>query len=241
MDREQPDRIAALLLRDGLALARAGGLLIGDEAEETLDVGAAELLVGACEPRQLAQVRIAAAAVPARENGQVVVVLGDDPLAEALEAGGGRCANEPVVALAESLEEAPIPRAEFRRQVALHPAEERALAGGAAQKVERVVRDADERGREDADERLVVVAVEDEAQVHRQVADLLLAEVTASGRAVRRQALHPQRLLVALGIRAGREEEDDVARCRLAGVDELVDAAGDVPRLGDPPVRSPSR
>ena len=82
MDREQPDGIPTLLLRDGLALASAGGLLIGDEAEETLDVRAPQLLVGACEPRQLAQVRIAAAAVPARENGQVVVVLRDDPLTE---------------------------------------------------------------------------------------------------------------------------------------------------------------
>ena len=110
VDREQPDGIPTLLLRDGLALASAGGLLIGDKAEETLDIRAPQLLVGACEPRQLAQVRIATAAVPARENGQVVVVLRDDPLTETLEAGGGRCANDPVVALSESLEEASIPR-----------------------------------------------------------------------------------------------------------------------------------
>ena len=75
------------------------------------------------------------------------MLLRDDPLAETLGAGGGRCANDPVVALSESLEGAPIPRAQFARQVALHAAEEQ-HPGGAAQKVERVVGDADERGRE---------------------------------------------------------------------------------------------
>ena len=86
------------------------------------------------------------------------------------------------------------------------------------------------------DERLVVVAVEDEPQVHRQVGDLLLAEVAASGRPVRRQILEAQGLLVALGVRPRCEEENDLARGRLAGVDELAHPAGNVARLGDPPV-----
>ena len=85
MDREEADRVRALLLRDRLGLARAGGVLVADEADEALDVGPAQLLVGAGEARELAQVRVAAAAVPLREDGEVVVVVGDDPLAELLE------------------------------------------------------------------------------------------------------------------------------------------------------------
>src|SRR5262245_64246083 len=85
MDREQADGVASLLLRDRLELARADRLLLGDEADEALDVGAAQLLEGAREPRELAQVRVAAAAVPLCEDCEVVVVLGDDSLAERLE------------------------------------------------------------------------------------------------------------------------------------------------------------
>ena len=64
VDREQPHRVGALLLRDRVALGRADRLLLLDEADETLDVRTAELLVRACEPRELAQVRVAAAPVP---------------------------------------------------------------------------------------------------------------------------------------------------------------------------------
>ena len=89
MDREQPDRVGPLLLRDRLQLARADRLLVADEADEALDVAAAQLLVRAREPRELAQVRVAAAAVPARQHGEVVVVRGDDLLAEPLERNRG--------------------------------------------------------------------------------------------------------------------------------------------------------
>src|SRR5207302_691971 len=73
------------LLAHGLELARAELLLLADEADEALDVRPAQLLVRAGEPHQLAQVRVAALPVPAGEDGEVVVVLGDDLLAEALE------------------------------------------------------------------------------------------------------------------------------------------------------------
>ena len=89
---------------------------------------------------------------------------------------------------------------------------------------ERVVRDADERRGEHGHERLVVVAVVQQPQVGEEVDDLLLAEVAAAGRAVGRQAELAQRLLVELGVGAGREEEHDLARRRLARVDELLDA-----------------
>ena len=85
VDREQPHGVGALLLRDRVALGGADRLLLLDEADEALDVGAAQLLVRAREPRELAQVRVAAPAVPLREHGEVVVVVGDDPLAEPLE------------------------------------------------------------------------------------------------------------------------------------------------------------
>ena len=50
----------------------------------------------------------------------------------------------------------------------------------------------------------------------------MLAEVAAPGRAVGRQARLAQLLLVPLGIGAGREEQDDLARARRAAVDELL-------------------
>ena len=85
MDRQQPDRVGALLLGDGLELRRADGLLVADEPDEALDVGAAQLLVGAREAHQLAQVRVPPLAVPAGEHGEVVVVRRDDLFAQALE------------------------------------------------------------------------------------------------------------------------------------------------------------
>ena len=57
---------------------RADRVLLGDEADEALDVGPAQLLVRASETRELAQVRVAALPVAAREYGQVVVVLDED-------------------------------------------------------------------------------------------------------------------------------------------------------------------
>ena len=101
VDRQQPHRVGSLLLGHSVALGRADRLLLLDEADEALDVGAAQLLVRAREPRQLAQVRVAPAAVPLREHGEVVVVVGDDPLAEALEREPRRRVGEPVVTLPE--------------------------------------------------------------------------------------------------------------------------------------------
>ena len=85
MDREQPHRVGALLLRDRVALGRADGVLLGDEPDEALDVGAAELLVRPRQARELAEVRVAALPVAARQHGQVVVVLDEDALAEQLQ------------------------------------------------------------------------------------------------------------------------------------------------------------
>ena len=103
---------------------------------------------------------------------------------------------------------------------------------------ERVVRHADERRGEHGRERLVVVAVVEQAQVGEQVDDLLLAEVPATRRAIGRQAPLAQRRLVALGVGAGGEEQDDLAGCRGAGLDQVGDAAGDRLRLTLAPVRA---
>ena len=116
MDREQAHGVGALLLRDGLELARADGLLLGDEADEALDVGPAQLLVRAREPRELAHVRVAPPAVPLREHGEVVVVLGDDLLAQPLEREPRHRLDEPVVALAERAHQPLVALGETRRQ-----------------------------------------------------------------------------------------------------------------------------
>ncbi len=236
VDGQEPHRVGSLLLRHGLELRRAERLLVVDEADEALDVAPARLLVAARQPHQLAQVGVAARPVPAGEDGQVVVVLRDGELAQPLERepGGGR--DEPLVALLESTDEPLVLGRERLRQRALDPGEERPAAGLPPDQHERVVRDADERRREHGDERLVVVAVAQQPQVHEQVDDLLLAEVAPSRRPEGRQPERAQLLLVPLGVRAGGEQQDDLPGRRRAVVDELADPPGDVPRLRPPPV-----
>ena len=116
VDREQPNRACALLLGDRLELLRAERLLLADEADESGDVGAADRLVVAREAPELAEVREAACAVPAREDGEVVVVLAEDPLAERLEPDARRRAHEPLVALEERAEEPLVAPAELLRE-----------------------------------------------------------------------------------------------------------------------------
>ena len=216
VDRQEPDDVGALFFGDGLELRRADRAELADEADEALDVGPAELLVRAGEPRQLAQVRVAPPPVPLREDGEVVVVLREDPLAEPLERHARRQSREPVVALAEGTEELRVALRETLRERALEPDEERAPLGRTTEMEQRVVRDPDERRREDGDERLVVVAVVEEAQVREQVDDLLLVVVVASGCAECRQAELAERLLVEPCVGARGEEEHDLARRRLA-------------------------
>ena len=105
MDRQEPDGVGALLLRDGLDLTRSRRVLLADEADEALDVGPSQLLIGPRKPRQLADVRVAASAVPLCEHGQVVVVLRDDRLDEPLQADRRGERGETVVALAKGAEE----------------------------------------------------------------------------------------------------------------------------------------
>src|SRR4029079_11775651 len=90
MDRQQPDDVGVLLLGDGLELLRTGLVLFADEADEALDVCAAQLFVGSREPAELAQVCVAAAAVPLRQHRKVVVVRRYDLLAETVRPQGPR-------------------------------------------------------------------------------------------------------------------------------------------------------
>jgi hypothetical protein len=159
VDRQQPDHVGVLLLGHCLELLRPGLALLADEADEALDVGAAQLLVRARQARELAQVRVAAASIPLREHGEVVVVRGDDFLAEPLERESPRGGDEPLEALAEGLEEAGVARIEPFRKRSLEALEERPPGGVRAQQHKCVVRDADQRRCEHGDERLVVVAV----------------------------------------------------------------------------------
>ena len=62
----------------------------------------------------------------------------------------------------------------------------------------------------------------EQTQVRDEVVDLLLPEVAAPGRAVRRQADGPKLLLEDVGVRPGREQEDDVAWGGLPAVAELA-------------------
>ncbi len=75
-----------------------------------------------------------------------------------------------------------------------------------------------------------------QAQVGEQVDDLLLVVVVAAGRAEGRQAELAERLLVEARIRAGGEEEDDLAGGRLARIDEVLHSVRHVLRLRGAPV-----
>ena len=125
MDREQPHGAAALLLGDGFQLLRAERVLVADEADEALDVRAADRLVLAGEPAELAEVREATSPVPAREHGEVVVVLADDPVAQRLEPDPGRRAHEPLVALEERAQQALVARVELLGKRSLERGEQR--------------------------------------------------------------------------------------------------------------------
>ena len=85
MHRHEDDRVAALLGDRGLALPRGQRGLLVTEADEALEVGAAHRLELGREPGELAEVGVAAVAVGHREAREVVVVLGDDQLAQPLE------------------------------------------------------------------------------------------------------------------------------------------------------------
>ena len=101
VDREQADRVGPLLLGERLELLRAERLLVLDEAHEGGEVGAADGLVLPREAPELPQVREPARSVPARENREVVVVLGEDLLAQPLEPGARGQSDEALVALEE--------------------------------------------------------------------------------------------------------------------------------------------
>ena len=76
----------------------------------------------------------------------------------------------------------------------------------------------------------------EQSQVREEIDDLLLAEVPAACRPVRRQVERPKLLLEPLCIGARREQEDDLARGRNPRVHELADATRDVAGLGAAPM-----
>ena len=225
VDRQQPHRPAALLLRDGLELLRAERLLITDEADEPRESAPRIASYSRASRPSLRRFAKRRDSVPAREHREVVVVLAQDAVAQSLEPDPDRRADESLVALEECAQEPLVLWSRLLGQGALERGEERPARGVAAKQDERVVRDADERRREDRGQRDVVVAVVQEPQVREQIDDLLLSEVPATRRAIRRQPLAPERLLVALGVRTRREQHDDLARLGLARVDELAHSA----------------
>ena len=236
VDREQPYGVGALLLRDGVALRRARSILLGDEPDESFEVRATELLVRPCQPCELAEVRVPANAVVPRENSQVVVVLDEDALAEQLERELRGTLDQALVPLQEGANEAHILLGKVRRQRPLDAFENGAPLGGGANQDKRVVRDADERRRENGQQRLVVVAVLQQPQVREQVDDLLLPEVAATRHPDRRQIERPELLLEPLRVRSRRKQQDDLARRGGSSIDKLAHAAGDVTCLGAAPV-----
>ena len=211
MDRQQTDRVGSLLLGHGLELRRPDRLLVADELDEAVEIGAAHLLVRAREAHQLPQVGVSPPAVPAGEHREVVVVRRDHVVAKPLQAGAGRRRDETLVALLERAHEPHVVGRQRLRQRALDPGVQRPLPRVTPDQDESVVRHADERRRQHRRERLVVVAVVEQPQVGEQVDDLLLAEVPAPGRAVCRQVLLAERRLVLLGVGAGGEQQHDLA------------------------------
>src|SRR5262249_20056504 len=106
VDGQESDGARTLLFRNRLHLLDAGRVLLGDAANEARHVRPPQLLVRAGEPGELAHVRVAATTVPLGEDGQVVVVLDHDLLAETLEPDVPGERGEAVVPLAKGLEQA---------------------------------------------------------------------------------------------------------------------------------------
>ena len=127
---------------------------------------------------------------------------------------------------------------EIRRQRALDPLEDRTPLGRGADEDESVVRDADERRRENGEQSLVVVAVLQQPEIGEQVDDLLLPEIASAGHPDRRQIDRSELLLEPLGVGARSEQQDDLAGRRGPDVDELADTARNVARLGPTPMET---
>jgi hypothetical protein len=144
MDGQEANGPGALLLGDGLELLDSCGVLLQDEADESLDVGAPQLLVRAREPGELAQVRVAPAPVPLREDGEVVVVLDDDLLAEALEPDSARHRRQAVVPLPERVEQPIVALGQRLGEPLLQGGEEWPPDRGPAERQQAVVGDAHE-------------------------------------------------------------------------------------------------
>src|SRR4029450_1750822 len=102
-------------------------------------------LVGAREARELPQVGVAATAVPVREDSEVVVVFGDDALAEQLQRQLRGRVDEAVEPLPEGTQQTSVTLGELRRQRLLDAGEDRPLARGATDEHERVIGRTDER------------------------------------------------------------------------------------------------
>jgi hypothetical protein len=193
----------------------APSILLAHESNEAGDVCTANRLVVPREAPELAQIGEATAAVPTGQDGQVVVVLADDPLTESLESHAGRCAHESLVPLEEGAKQALVAGGQVLGKRSLERREKRSARRVSPDEHERVVGHTDEGRCKDGRERHVVVAVVEQPEIGEKVDDLLLAEVAAPGRAIRREAFAPKGLLVAFGVGPGGEEDDDLSRIGL--------------------------
>ena len=163
-------------------------------------------------------------------------MLAHDPLAQPLEGKPRQGFREPVEALSERTQQPCVPLGELSGERVLDARVERSPRRRAADEGEPVVRDADEGRREHGEERHVVVAVVEQAQVPEQVDHLLLAEVALRRGLVRRQTSLSQLLVVDVGIRAGGEEDDDLTGRHRTRVDELTCAPRNGAGFGAAPV-----
>ena len=216
--------------------AASVGLLVA-EADEPLEVGPAHRLELGREPGELAQVGVAAVAVGHRQAGQVVVVLGDDQLAQPLERDLAGALDQPREPLRERQREPPVGRREPRRRlVALERGEDRPLhrrpagrAGGRRSTCRRAAR----RARSGARRRRSGCA----AGAGRRAGRTPAGSRSSRGRSSRTVRRWWSRSAASYmgGVRAGLEQQDDLAGPRLAVVDQLGDPRGQRAGLGRAP------
>ena len=209
----QHHRVAALVGDRRLPLARGQVGLLLAEAHEPLQVGAAQLLVLAGQAHQLAHVGQAAVAVRPRQQRQVEVVLGHDRLAQPLQAVARLPFHQPVVPQLEGLTQ-PVVASDSAcgQRAGLERADRGRPPGGQADQPQPVVRHPHQRRGQHRQQRPVVGAVDQQAQVGEQIAHLLLAVVAAAGGAHGGQALLLQGILVGAGVGARLEQQHDAAR-----------------------------
>ncbi len=241
VDRHQAHRVQRLGLERRLALARLHGVALGQAVDEGAQVAALLGLELARHPHELAHVGHAPAPRRKAEHVQVVAGHAHGAVDERLERALGRRAALGLEQRDEALEPAPVRLRQLGRELAriAHgpPGVAPGLLGVHPDQGQRVERQAAQRRGEHAVERELVERVGQRRQPVAQVRHLLLVPVATPADHVGGDAALLERALVEAHAGGSAHQQDDVAPLPAARRAQLLQVAGQQPRLGGAPDR----